>query len=101
MGGVLRADDGALGSAEARLSLVGGDLTKAAEPTREAGARALRGAGQFAAELDDGIVSFAVSWRAALGVLGRSANAVSRQIDLFRSTTTEADERLARKAGLH
>lgn len=98
MSGVLRVDMGALRAAERRLAKAGNDLAEAGEPVADAGERALSGAGQFAGDLDAGVVTFVLSWRAVLDVFGDSASAVASLIDHTIAGTEAADRHLARAA---
>jgi hypothetical protein len=99
MGDALRVEAGPLGAAQRRFTSLGDELGEAAAPVAAAGDTALSGAGQFAGDLETGVVTFALSWRAVLDVFGESATAVGRLIGHTLAETAAADERLAQRFG--
>lgn len=74
------------------------DLAESAAPVADAGRQALDGAGQFGGDLDAGITTFVMSWRAVLDVFGESATAVSRLMNHTVASVEAADRHLARVA---
>lgn len=99
MGGVLRVEAGPLAAAQHRFTSIGNDLEEAGAPVKAAGESALDGAGQFAGDLDAGVVTFVLSWRAVLDVFADSATAVGRLVGHTLAETDAADRELASKFG--